>query len=164
MGLFDMFKKKSAPASDSIMVVAPVSGEVVQLCETDEPLFSSEALGKGVAIKPSDDTVYAPVAGTISVLMPHAVGVMTADGVEVLVHIGVETVNMKGEGFTSLVSQGDAVAAGQPLVRFDRQKIADAGYEDTVFVVITNTADLSAVAPVANGPASAGDLAVTVTK
>ena len=154
MGLFDVFKKRNAPASDSIEVTAPVSGEVVQLCETDEPLFSSEALGKGVAIKPSDGTVYAPVAGTISVLMPHAVGVMTADGVEVLVHIGVETVNMKG----------DAVAAGQPLVRFDRQKIADAGYEDTVFVVITNTADLSAVAPVANGPASAGDLAVTVTK
>ena len=144
MGLFDVFKKRNAPASDSIMVVAPVSGEVVQLCETDEPLFSSE--------------------GTISVLMPHAVGVMTADGVEVLVHIGVETVNMKGEGFTSLVSQGDAVAVGQPLVEFDRQKIADAGYEDTVFVVITNTADLSAVAPVANGPASAGDLAVIVTK
>lgn len=164
MGLFDVFKKRNAPASDSIEVTAPVSGEVVQLCETDEPLFSSEALGKGVAIKPSDGTVYAPVAGTISVLMPHAVGVMTADGVEVLVHIGVETVNMKGEGFTSLVSQGDAVAVGQPLVEFDRQKIADAGYEDTVFVVITNTADLSAVAPVANGPANAGDLAVTVTK
>ena len=128
MGLFDVFKKKSVPASDSIMVVAPVSGEVVQLCETDEPLFSSEALGKGVAIKPSDGTAYAPVAGTISVLMPHAVGVMTADGVEVLVHIGVETVNMKGEGFTSLVSQGDAVAVGQPLVEFDRQKIGSSAF------------------------------------
>lgn len=164
MGLLDVFKKRSAPDPDQVVVAVPVSGEVVQLCETDEPLFSSEALGKGVAIKPSDGTVYAPISGTVSVLMPHAVGVMTADGVEVLVHIGIETVNMKGEGFTSLVSQGDAVAVGQPLVEFDRQKIAEAGYEDTVFVVVTNTADLSAVAPAANGPASVGDPAATVTR
>lgn len=94
MGLFDVFKKRNAPTSDSIMVVAPVSGEVVQLCETDEPLFSSEALGKGVAIKPSDGTVYAPVAGTISVLMPHAVGVIrpTAETAQVIIGTQVQAV------------------------------------------------------------------------
>ena len=160
MGLFDRFKKKD----DAVCVVAPVAGDALQLKETTEPLFSTEMLGKGIAIKPSGTTVYAPITGKVISLLPHAIGITDAAGVEVLVHIGIETVNMKGEGFTSLVAQGDDVTAGQPVVEFDAQKIADAGCEDTVFVVITNTADLAEVAPAADGPVKVGDAVVTVRK
>lgn len=166
-----MFKKKDANAekpakkdAGAVCVVAPVSGEAVQLKETTEPLFSTEMLGKGIAIKPAGDTACAPVSGTVSVLMPHAVGIVTAGGVEVLVHVGVETVNMKGEGFESLVAQGDAVEAGQPVVRFDAEKIAAAGCEDTVFVVVTNTAECADVSPVPNGRVEVGDPVARVTK
>ncbi len=177
MGLFDLFKKKdanaekperdvaaTAAAAGAVALVAPVSGETLQLKETTEPLFSAEMLGKGIAIKPSGDTACAPVSGTVTMLMPHAVGVTTAGGVEVLIHVGVETVNMKGEGFESLVAQGDAVEAGQPTLRFDAKKIAAAGCEDTVFVVVTNTAECADVSPVPDGHVEVGDPVVHVTK
>ena len=95
MGLFDAFKKKAAPAKPEAIQVsaqagtlaAPVAGRVIAMTEVPDPIFSSEALGRGCAVWPEGDTVYAPVAGTVSVVMGHAVGIVSPDGVEVLVHI-----------------------------------------------------------------------------
>ena len=164
MGLFDRFKKTTAPDEDKTPVAAPVAGELVQLSETTEPVFSSEMMGKGVAINPTVSVVSAPVAGTVSAVMPHAIGLMTDSGVEVLIHVGIDTVEMKGEGFEPKVAQGDSVKAGNEVLAFSREKIAEAGHADTVFVIVTNTADCESVDPVTNRTVAVGDTVVTVTK
>lgn len=177
MGLFDIFKKKpvsAAPAkptgieADAAVDVlcAPVSGRAIKMHDVPDPVFSAEMMGKGCAVYPDCDVVYAPVAGTVSVLMPHAVGINTADGIEALVHIGVDTVDMNGDGFTSLVAQGDAVEAGDPLVGIDRAKIAAAGHPDCVVVIVTNTADYASVDMVVEpeSQVAAGQRVLKVTK
>lgn len=173
MGLFDMFRKGSAREGKAVVsryeagnVYAPVSGEAVQLRETSEPLFSSEAMGKGIAIKPTSETVVAPVSGSVTALIEsnHAVGLLADDGCEVLVHIGVDTVEMAGAGFSCRVAQGERVSLGDPLIDFSREKIASAGFDDTVFVVVTNTDAYASVSPVENGPVKAGDVVVRMKK
>ena len=145
MGLFDVFKKRNAPASDSIMVVAPVSGEVVQLCETDEPLFSSEALGKGVAIKPAENRIVAPCDGTVSLMFDtgHAVSLVSKSGAEILIHVGLETVSLKGKHYTVHVKNGDAIKAGQLLIEFDREAIAADGFDTITPVLVCNPENFS---------------------
>lgn len=164
MGLFDRFKKAEEPADDSVKILAPVSGELLQLSETSEPVFSSEMMGKGVAINPSSNVIVSPVDGTVSAVMPHAVGILTANGIEVLVHVGVDTVDMKGDGFENKVAQDTQVTAGTALISFSREKVAEAGHDDTVFVIITNTHECKEVAPVEDATVSAGDTVVSVTK
>lgn len=172
MGLFDFLKKAAAPAKPSPVaaswsagvVCAPVSGNALQLSETSDPVFASEAMGKGIAVEPSGEVAYAPVTGTVSAAMPHAVGITADDGVEVLVHVGIDTVEMAGNGLTCLVAQGAHVEAGQPIVSFSREKISAAGKKDTVFTVVTNSDDYAEVAPIANGPVDAGSVAVHLTK
>ena len=102
-------------------------------------------MGKTIAIWPSEGVVYAPVSGLVASAMPHAMGFAGDDGTEVLIHVGVDTVNMNGDGFTCLVNEGDTVKAGQPLIRFSRAKIKAAGYSDTVAVLLTNSDDLEDV-------------------
>lgn len=177
MGLFGIFKKKPVPAAPAKptgieadaavdVLCAPVSGRAIKMHDVPDPVFSAEMMGKGCAVYPDCDVVYAPVAGTVSVLMPHAVGINTADGIEALVHIGVDTVDMNGDGFTSLVAQGDAVEAGDPLVGIDRAKIAAAGHPDCVVVIVTNTADYASVDMVVEpeSQVAAGQRVLKVTK
>ena len=172
MGLFDFLKKAAAPAKPEPVaaswapgvVCAPASGTAVQLAETSDPVFASEAMGKGIAVEPSGEVAYAPVTGTVSAAMPHAVGITADDGAEVLVHVGIDTVEMAGNGLTCLVAQGAHVEAGQPIVSFSREKISAAGKKDTVFTVVTNSDDYAEVAPIANGPVDAGSVAVHLTK
>ena len=127
-------------------VLQPVKGSVISREEIPDETFASGVLGDGVGIQPSDDKVVAPFDGTISSVAEsqHAVGI-EANGMEMLIHVGVDTVNMKGDGFTCLVKEGDAVKAGQPLIIFDRAKIKAAGYSDTVAVLLTNSDDLEGV-------------------
>ncbi|NWK85344.1 PTS glucose transporter subunit IIA [Staphylococcus sp. GSSP0090] len=122
-------------------VASPTSGELLALEKVDDPVFSSLAMGKGIAIKPSTDTIVAPFDGTIESLFPtgHAVGLKSQNGTEVLIHIGIDTVKLNGTGFNALVSQGDTVSVGQPLIEFDSSTIKKEGFDDTVMVVITNT-------------------------
>lgn len=122
-------------------VASPTSGELLALEKVDDPVFSSLAMGKGIAIKPSTDTIVAPFDGTIESLFPtgHAVGLKSKNGTEVLIHIGIDTVKLDGTGFKALVSQGDTVSVGQPLIEFDSSTIKKEGFDDTVMVVITNT-------------------------
>ena len=127
-------------------VLQPVKGVVIAREDIPDDTFASGVLGDGVGIQPSDDKVVAPFDGTISSVAEsqHAVGI-EANGMEMLIHVGVDTVNMKGDGFTCLVQEGDQVQAGQPLIIFDRAKIKAAGYSDTVAVLLTNSDDLENV-------------------
>ena len=127
-------------------VMQPVKGNVIARESIPDDTFASGVLGDGVGIEPTDELVVAPFDGTISSVAEsqHAVGV-ESNGMEMLIHVGVDTVNMQGDGFTCLVKEGDAVKAGQPLIRFDRAKIKAAGYSDTVAVLLTNSDDLEGV-------------------
>ena len=128
------------------VVLQPVEGKVISREEIPDDTFASGVLGDGVGIQPTGETVVAPFDGVISSVAEsqHAVGV-EANGMEMLIHVGVDTVQMNGDGFTCLVKEGDAVKAGQPLIRFSREKIKAAGYSDTVAVLLTNSDDLEGV-------------------
>jgi len=127
-------------------VLQPVKGNVIARESIPDDTFASGVLGDGVGIEPGDELVVAPFDGTISSVAEsqHAVGV-ESNGMELLIHVGVDTVSMNGDGFECLVKEGDAVKAGQPLIRFDRAKIKAAGYSDTVAVLLTNSDDLEGV-------------------
>ena len=127
-------------------VLQPVKGIVIPREEIPDDTFASGVLGDGVGIQPDDDKVVAPFDGTISSVADsqHAIGI-EANGMEMLIHVGVDTVNMQGDGFKCLVKEGDEVKAGQTLITFDRAKINAAGYSDTVAVLLTNSDDLEGV-------------------
>lgn len=141
-------------------LVTPIVGDVVALADVNDPVFSSGAMGQGIAVKPSQGVVYAPADAEVSIAFPtgHAFGLKTTDGAEVLIHVGIDTVTMNGEGFEAKVAQGDKVKAGDVLGTFDSNKIAAAGLDDTTMVIVTNTADYASVAPVATGSVAKGML------
>ena len=145
-------------------ILAPVAGEVVALADVNDPVFSSGAMGQGLAIKPSEGVVYAPADAevTIAFATGHAFGLKTSNGAEILIHVGIDTVSMNGEGFNHTVAQGDKVKAGDVLGTFDSAKIAAAGLEDTTMVIVTNTADYASVTPVGQGTVSKGDAVIEV--
>lgn len=122
------------------VIIAPASGELEDLSQVNDDAFASKALGDGVAIKLNDNFITAPANGKVTALFPtgHAFGITTNEGVEILVHIGINTVNLQGKGFDVLVHQGDEVRAGQPIVRVDRKAIEKQGYDLTTMVIITN--------------------------
>jgi len=126
--------------TETIELAAPCAGTVVPLAEVSDPVFASGAMGPGVAVEPSESVIVSPVSGTVAVAMKtgHAFGIKTDDGVEVLVHVGIDTVTMKGEGFQGALERGTRVEAGQPLVTADLDAIRAAGHPATVLVVVTN--------------------------
>ncbi|MHA7291275.1 beta-glucoside-specific PTS transporter subunit IIABC [Arthrobacter sp. MDT3-24] len=141
-----------APAGQhatSVKVLAPVSGPVIALADVPDKVFASGAMGAGVGIVPEEDAVYSPVSGTVHAVMKtgHAYGIKTDEGVEVLVHIGIDTVQMKGDGFEAAVTRGQRIEAGDLLATIDRAKIQSAGYDATTLMVVTNTRNLTAVVP-----------------
>lgn len=132
--------RKSNVQADVKEWKAFLSGRVIPLKEVGDGVFSEGVMGEGLAILPENNILYAPVAGMISVLMEesrHACGMRLENGMEILLHVGVDTVDMKGDGFEYLVKEGENVAAGTPLIRFDRDKIKAAGHPDTTVCVIT---------------------------
>ena len=145
-------------------LVTPIVGDVVALADVNDPVFSSGAMGQGIAVKPSQGVVYAPADAEVSIAFPtgHAFGLKTTAGAEVLIHVGIDTVTMNGEGFEAKVAQGDKVKAGDVLGTFDSNKIAAAGLDDTTMVIVTNTADYASVAPVATGSVAKGDAVIEV--
>ena len=158
-------KEEVAPATlQNETLVTPILGDVVSLADVNDPVFSSGAMGQGIAVKPSQGVVYAPADAEVSIAFPtgHAFGLKTTDGAEVLIHVGIDTVSMDGEGFEAKVAQGDKVKAGDVLGTFDSNKIAAAGLDDTTMVIVTNTADYASVAPVATGSVAKGDAVIEV--
>lgn len=132
--------KQSAPLADLVEISSPLSGQVKELSQATDPVFAQGVMGQGVLIEPSQGDLLAPVDGVVSVLFPtkHAVGIVSDQGVEMLMHIGMDTVNLEGKGFTAHVSQGDRVKAGDKLISFDIDLIKDAGYVTETPVIITN--------------------------
>ena len=145
-------------------IQTPIVGDVVALSDVNDPVFSSGAMGQGIAVKPSEDVVYAPADAEVTIVFPtgHAYGLRTANGAEILIHVGIDTVSMNGEGFNQKVAQGDKVKAGDVLGTFDSAKIAAAGLDNTTMVIVTNTADFASVNPVASGSVAKGDAIIEV--
>ena len=152
----------AAPVLSDETIVSPIVGQMVDLKDVNDPVFSSGAMGQGVAVKPSEGVVYAPADAevTIAFATGHAYGLKTANGAEILIHVGIDTVSMNGDGFDQKVAQGDKVKAGDVLGTFDAAKIAAAGLDDTTMVIVTNTADYASVTPVAEGTVTKGEAVI----
>lgn len=152
----------AAPVLSDETIVSPIVGQMVDLKDVNDPVFSSGAMGQGVAVKPSEGVVYAPADAevTIAFATGHAYGLKTANGAEILIHVGIDTVSMNGDGFDQKVAQGDKVKAGDVLGTFDTAKIAATGLDDTTMVIVTNTADYASVIPVAEGVVAKGDAVI----
>ena len=150
----------SAAATDRVLL-APLSGTVRPITEMPDPVFSSKAMGDGLAIEPAAgaDTVVAPADATVAATMPgsnHAIGLVLDDGMELLVHVGVDTVEMGGDGFACLVEQGQRVSAGQPLMTFSAEKIRAAGHPTAVAFVVTGEGSATGLALLDGMDAEAG--------
>lgn len=125
-----------------------LSGILIPIEEVGDGIFSEKMLGDGVAIIPEEDVLFAPSDGKVTVVMEetrHAVGLLLDGGTEILLHIGLDTVEMGGDGFDSKVKVGDRVKKGQPIITFDRQKIAAAGHRDVTMMVVTNGEDTDTI-------------------
>ena len=148
-----------APAAKDTVLSACLNGTVVPLADVKDEAFASGVLGDGIAIEPSDGELVAPADGEISSTFEthHAVGMTTADGAELLMHIGIDTVKLGGKHFTYLVSEGDKVKKGQPLIRFELEAIKAEGYPVTTPLIVCNTDDYAAVEAKASGTVKQGD-------
>jgi PTS system beta-glucosides-specific IIC component len=148
-----------------VRVHSPLAGEVVELSSVSDPVFAGGLLGPGVAIRPSEGLVRSPVDGVVTSLARarHAVGVSSPEGVDVLVHIGIDTVHLAGRGFEALVQQGQQVHAGQPLIRVDLAALVEAGYDPTSPVIVTNAAAQRQIDVLAAGTVDPGVPLIMVT-
>ena len=147
-----------------LQIASPLDGTAVALDTVPDPVFAGGVMGPGVAIEPTGDTVYSPGAGVVAAAQPtgHAFGLQLDNGVEVLIHVGIDTVNLKGEGFDVKVKNGDRVDVGTPLVTFDRAVIEKAGYPLITPVIVLNGDGFDTVDPVKLGPVSHGDPLIDV--
>lgn len=132
--------------TETTEVVSPLAGQVKSLSQATDPVFSSGVMGQGVVIEPSQGELVSPVNGTVTVLFPtkHAVGIVSEEGVEMLIHIGMDTVSLDGKGFEAHIEQGDKVVVGQKLITFDVEAIKDASLITETPVIITNQDDFQA--------------------
>ena len=145
-------------------LLAPVSGRAIALDRVPDPVFRSGVMGGGCGIEPTGETVYSPATGTLTVAGApnfHALALRTDDGAEILIHVGVDTVEMGGEGFSVYAEKGAHVMAGQPLLGFSKAKIEAAGHPDTVIMAVTNTGDLASVEFAGETRVEAGDKVVS---
>lgn len=151
-------KTLAAPGSE-LTVCAPMNGKAVSLSEVKDPTFAEEILGKGMAVVPAEGKVFSPINGKVTTVFDtlHAIGLESDDGVEVLIHIGLDTVQLGGKYYTAHVKNGDRVTIGTPLIDFDMEKIKEEGYDVITPDIITNTADLQDVAGTEPGEIRAGE-------
>ena len=160
--MFDFLKKKDK----GIEIGSPVKGKAVPISKVRDPTFGEEILGKGVAIQPADGKIYAPADGTIEMLFDtkHAVSMPTTEGVELLVHIGLDTVALKGEHFTAHKENGDAVKKGDLLISVDLEAVKAAGYDVITPMVVCNTSDYQSVEAVTGSDVNPGDTVLILKK
>ena len=147
-------------------ILSPLTGKSIPMTEVNDSTFAAELLGKGMAVVPTEGKVYAPVNGKIVTIFDtkHAIGIKADDGTEILIHIGINTVELKGEPFEAHVVEGQEVKIGQLLVEFDIPKIKEAGYDVTTPVIVTNTYDYVKVDMVCSGEVKHGDKVIQCTK
>lgn len=155
----DINLKTEAAKKTNVSISAPIKGNVVALADVKDEVFSSESMGKGIAIEPEEGKVYAPADGVISTFFPtgHAIGITTDSGAEILIHVGMDTVEMNGDGFEPQKSQGDKVKKGDLLLKFNIDKIKAAGHPVTTPVIITNSDDYADVIPTNALKVNSGD-------
>ncbi|MFL2128671.1 beta-glucoside-specific PTS transporter subunit IIABC [Ruoffia sp. FAM 26255] len=148
------------------IIASPITGQAMPLSEAPDEVFASGAMGKGIAVEPTEGVVYAPVNATVTTIFPtgHAIGLTTENGAEILIHIGLDTVNLDGKGFEKLVENNQQVEAGQELVRFDIDLIKEAGYETVTPIVVTNTGNYSDVLVTNDSEIQQGDYLFTTVK
>lgn len=159
-------EKKTVFSQESFTVYAPVDGKVVQMKDIPDATFSSGVLGEGLAVEPSAEEIRAPFSGTVETVSDtlHAVGITSKDGMQVLIHVGIDTVEMNGKGFQAFVKPGDFIEAGQLLLKFDRKEIKAAGHPDMVIILLLNGTEFSDVTMDADDEVSAGTRLMHVTK
>ena len=165
MGFFDkLFGGKTEQEEtvkffgQSKTVLTPIRGKVLAQADIPDETFAQGILGPGCGIEPTGKTGYAPFDGTVEQVAStlHAVGLTSEDGIEILIHVGMETVEMQGNGFKALVKVGDKVKAGTPLLKVDLEAIRAAGHPTATALIVTNSDDLPEISVVANGDAVAG--------
>lgn len=144
-------------AKTTTLITSPMTGNVIPLAEIQDGMFSEEILGKGMAIIPTEDTVYAPFSGTVSAIFDsgHAIGLTSETSVELLIHVGIDTVQLDGAGYQYLVTKGQTVTQGEALLTFDLDIITKAGYNPVTPVVITNSVDMTEIMPIQTGEITA---------
>lgn len=149
-----------------ISIASPLKGRLMKLSDVQDEAFSSGALGNGVAVMPEEGALYAPADGTISAFFPtgHAIGMTTADGVELLMHVGMDTVQLEGKGFTPLAKAGDTVKKGQKLLEFDIDLITEAGFSLVTPVLVANTAEYADVIPAEKRNISVGEEMIEIRR
>ena len=174
MGFFDkLFGKKEEPAAPApqasagpIQIFAPVSGEAVPISEVSDPTFGEKILGDGIAIKPAEGKVFAPCDGTVEQIFEtgHAVTLTSEGGAEILIHVGLDTVELKGKHYTIHAHDGDKVKKGDLLIEFDTAAIVADGYDVITPVVICNSDDYSTIQPHTGKTVAPGDLILELSK
>lgn len=153
--MFDFLKGKNK----EVMVGSPVKGKAVPVSQVNDPTFAEEILGKGIAIMPEDGKICAPAAGEINMVFDtlHAFSMTTKEGVELLVHIGLETVGLKGKGFTAHAKAGDKVEKGDLVITADLEVIKAEGLDTIIPVIVCNTDEFKGVEPLADRDVAVGD-------
>lgn len=154
----------SEKVEEEITVYSPLKGTVIPLDQVEDEAFSSGVLGKGAAVIPEEGVLWAPADGTISAMFPtgHAIGMVTESGAEVLMHVGMDTVKLNGEGFKPLIKAGDQVRKGQPLLEFDMKLIQEAGYSLVTPVLVTNYMQYGEIRTLKTGAADRGEALLSV--
>lgn len=165
MGFFDFFTKSATKTVDTAStaktttILAPVSGTIVELANVPDPVFAGKAVGDGVAILPEDNKIVAPFAGVITKFFHthHAFVIQSDDGIEIMIHIGLDTVQLNGEGFTPKVKQGDRVSAGQIILELDLAFLTEKTKSVVTPVILLNEEDAGKVSNIATGSIKAGE-------
>lgn len=159
-------ENKNEPTAPDNVVLSPLSGKAVALESVPDATFAQGILGLGAAIEPSEGRVIAPADGTVSTIFDthHAIGLTLDNGAELLIHIGINTVELNGEGFTAHVSEGDRVTRGQTLITFDKEFIASKGYNTITPVIVSNSDDYAEVNRLADGNISVGGVLLEIAK
>lgn len=159
--MFSFLKKKVVPT-----LLAPVDGKIIQLANVNDAVFSQKLMGEGVGIQPSNGHIYAPASGTITSVFKtkHAIGLTTTEGLELLIHIGLDTVELNGAPFTMHVAENDQVTSGTLLADADLDQIKAAGKDSVVLTLITNSStNVTALTPITAEQVHHGDLLTTLT-
>ena len=149
-----------------IRILSPVTGRAIKLDEVPDPVFSGKILGDGAAVIPSEGKILSPVDGEVASVAEtlHAYGIRTEDGLEILIHVGIDTVQMNGDGFTGHVKAGDQVKKGQLLLEVDLEKVKAAGYDTVTPMLVCNTPDYASMEGITGNDVDPGDDAVVIEK
>jgi len=166
MGLFDKLVKKPKEIPTQEVLTAYAEGELISIKHVEDPTFAEEILGRGVAIKPFKGELFAPIDGTVVMLFDtlHAIALTTDMGQEIMLHIGIDTVELKGKYFSANVKVGQKVKAGELMIRFDNEKIQELGFDTVIPMIVTNKEEFSSFQLEAPHSVKVGEKVMTVSK